>query len=186
MILLSGLSENIYSSESSYMNISIVQASINHDPREIARVINQAYANVPYIKTGASRATPEAIAAMITDPNKKLFLCLHNADICGTALLDITEPNKPEMGIFAINPAYQGKAIGIQLLQYVQDQAVNTSDYLYIHVIPLMQAKLVAYYERQGFIPTEEIGHLSEDVLHSVIKPEYWDLIYYRVYKKKL
>lgn len=166
---------------------TIIKAQLNHTSA-ILSIINEAYAKVPYL-LGKPRVTVQEIRDTITHPDKQMYLCCDEQDKeCGTAVLDITDPLRPEMSLFAIDPVYQGKKIGELLINHIQSEVKvrRVAEHLYIKVIPLFQASLLAYYKRQGFVATGQQGQFTQNELERYIHSKYWNEIYFQIMRKKV
>lgn len=160
-------------------------ATIDHDLSKVAKVINFAYKKVKYLQDEVERITPSELRGFISHPNQRLYLCISpSQEICGTILLDFFEQKKAEIGLFAIDPKYQGFKIGPVFMSYVEQEAFRKVQTIILKVIPLFQEKLVKFYERQGYRATRVRVAFPEEDLRRYIRSEYRDQVFFSIMQK--
>lgn len=166
-------------------DFSLEVATLNHDLSKIAAVINAAYKKVPYLESGVDRITSDELSSIIANAQKKLYLCLSpSRKICGTLLLDSSE-SKAEIGLFAIDPEYQGLQIGAPFMNYVEQEAFKKSSSIVLKVIPLFQEKLIKFYERLGYHRTDQIMRFPQKDKIRQIRPEYRERVFFSLMEKR-
>jgi ribosomal protein S18 acetylase RimI-like enzyme len=73
--------------------------------------------------------------------------------------------NKIYLGMFAVQPDLQGKGVGKTMLQAADEYAKSRGcSAIYMSVISVRK-ELIAWYNRQGFLPTGEMKPFNEDAL---------------------
>lgn len=160
-------------------------ATMNHDLSKVARVVNSAYKKVRYLRDEIERVTPSELEGFISNPQKKLYLCISpTREVCGTILLDFFEKNKVEMGLFAIDPEYQGYKIGPIFMGYVEQEAFKKVGAIILKVIPLFQENLVKFYERLGYVVNGKVMDFPGEDKLRYIRPECRDRVFFSIMQK--
>jgi ribosomal protein S18 acetylase RimI-like enzyme len=163
----------------------VEQATLQHDLNRVAAVINSAYKKVRYLQEGIQRITVSELKSVVSDPRKKLYLCLSPAhEICGTILLDFFEKDKAEIALFAVHPDCQRYQIGPAFMNYVEQEAFKKVTSIVLKVIPLFQERLIHFYERLGYRTTGEVMNFPEEDKIRYIRPECRDQIFFSLMQK--
>lgn len=159
-------------------------ATPKHDLEQAASAINAAYKKVQYLM--ADRVTPQELGAMIADPKKRVYFCLSpQEEICGSISMTDMDKDRVELGMFSIHPDYQGKKIGPQFLACVEKEAFKKAQEIILKVIPLYQAPLIQFYERQGYKVTGCREEFPKEDQVKYIRPECRDQVYFSLMNKR-
>ena len=181
----------------------IETASINHDLKRIALIINLAYQEKhAYLKDNAERVSLEELLEMIRDPHKKLYLYLNqNNEICGTVLLHLPDTtsriNKlfqwifpkhflkddAEIGLLAVHPDHQRKKIGSILMEHAEHEAFSTYRMRSIKLLVVLKA-LIVYYQSLGYKDTGLRKKFIDKTLR-YLRPEWKDKVIFTILKKQ-
>lgn len=160
-------------------------ATVNHDLTRVFTVINAAYKKVNYLQNEVERATSSEILDFISNPKKKLYLCISpRREICGTILLDFFEEDKAEIALFAIHPDYQGCKIGPLFMNYVELEAFKKISTIILNVISLFQENLIKFYEQLGYRATGEVKDFPTDDKLKYIRPDCRDRVFFHIMQK--
>lgn len=160
-------------------------ATMDHDLTRITTVINTAYKKVGYLQNGVERATLTEVIDFISNPQKRVYLCLSpNREICGTILLDFFEKEKAEIALFAIHPDYKGYKLGPAFMNYVEHEAFKKTQSIILKVIPLFQENLIRFYERLGYRATGEMMEFPTEDKLRYIRPECRDRVFFSIMQK--
>ncbi|MES2199674.1 MAG: GNAT family N-acetyltransferase [Chlamydiota bacterium] len=164
---------------------TIEPATTDHDLTRIATVVNTAYKKVKYLQSEVERATSAEILDFISNPNKKLYLCISPShEICGTILLDFSDKNEAEIALFAIHLDYQGCKIGPMFMSYVEQEAFKKVQVIILKVIPLFQENLMRFYERSGYKATGEVMDFPAEGKLRYIRPDCRDRVFFCIMQK--
>lgn len=137
------------------------------------------------MQEGVERATSLEILDYATNPKKVLYLCISpKQEICGTILLDFFEKEKAEIALFAIHPDYQGCKIGPIFMNYVEQEAFKKVRAIILKVILLFQENLITFYERLGYVATEEIVQFPAEDKLKYIRPNCRDRVFFLIMQK--
>ncbi|MDP1658215.1 MAG: GNAT family N-acetyltransferase [Methylotenera sp.] len=106
-----------------------------------------------------SRISVQDVQRLIESEYAIILLCLSGAGLLGTICLE-KEHDAIHIGMFAVNPALQGKGIGKQLLAAAENlsKQVWVVQKLQMHVITIRH-ELIAFYARRGY---QRTGILSD------------------------
>jgi N-acetylglutamate synthase-like GNAT family acetyltransferase len=160
-------------------------ATIDHDLMKIATVVNTAYKKVKYLQDGIERISHEEIANSILSPHKRVYLCISPThEICGTILLNFCDKDQAEIGLFAIDPNYQGQKISPMFMAYVEREAFEQVRIIILKVIPLFQENLVKFYMTLGYQMTGQTLAFPEEDKLRYIRPECRDRVAFSIMQK--
>jgi ribosomal protein S18 acetylase RimI-like enzyme len=95
-----------------------------------------------------------------------IFLLIKSMNDQLQACINIQQhDNKIYLGMFAVQPDLQGKGVGKTMLQAADEYAKSRGcSAIYMSVISVRK-ELIAWYNRQGFLPTGEMKPFNEDAL---------------------
>lgn len=160
---------------------------------EIAAMINQAYKKVGWVKDTVERTNVQELTTSIQSTDTSLYACFDGEKVCGIAFLDDSDASKKlEMTMFTVHPDYQGKGVGMLLMNFIETQAIQEfhTHELYLYVVPYTQERLVAYYQRHGFEVVPESASITynraQKYISHLINPEYSDKIFLYEMRKLL
>ena len=102
------------------------------------------------------RTELDEISRLLYSNNAMILCCKTQNKIIGSICLTYSD-SQVEMGMFAVNPHYQGQGIGKQLLQHAECYAAQKwlIERYVLEVIHCRQ-ELIAFYERRGYKLTSE------------------------------
>ena len=108
---------------------------------------------------GGQRTDQEEIAELLSDDSSKILLAIDQLDI--KACVNLKKLKQASscsyLGMFAVNPAEQGKGIGKQLLHFSEDFVRNNWHCEKIEMTVIRQRpELIAWYEKHGYYKTGE------------------------------
>jgi ribosomal protein S18 acetylase RimI-like enzyme len=102
------------------------------------------------------RTELEEISRLLYSNNAIILCCTTQNKIIGSICLTYSD-SQVEMGMFAVNPLYQGQGIGKQLLQYAECYATQKWPIeRYVLEVIHCRHELIAFYERRGYKLTSE------------------------------
>ncbi|MBX9662359.1 GNAT family N-acetyltransferase [Novosphingobium sp.] len=104
------------------------------------------------------RTTPEEIAAMLSDPEKRVLLAERDSALVGTVTITDLGDGRAYLGLLCVDPALQAAGLGRALITRAEelaarDFAARTMEMTVIDA----RAELIAYYERRGYTRTGEL-----------------------------
>lgn len=144
-----------------------------HDLKMVVAVINAAYRKHWYLQR--ERIRPGELIAILSHPKKKLYLCVSSENkVCGTLLLDLSQPGGAELYLLSVDPVCQGNDLGAFLMEYAEKEAFEKyqAKRVVLDVVKMIK-QLVSYYLKRGYKP---IGELEFPDMEWV-KPEYRDQV---------
>lgn len=134
------------------------------DAAPVVRFVNAAYHGAeaelgwtPETHLHAGPRTSDAdVRAHVADPNSKLLLCEMDGGIVGCALIEHHD-GEAHLGMFAVKPRLQGAGLGKAILAEAERLvAVLWRCRALTMTVVSAQDKLIAYYERRGYLRTGE------------------------------
>ena len=148
------------------MKIDAFRTAGRGDSDEIARLINMAYRPEPGCAgwthesglVNGDRTNPEQIVSTLLKPDSIILVALQNNLI--VACIHIEKAGLDcHIGLFAVNPIWQGSGIGKQILSQAEDYAVEhfCSERFVMTVVSVRQ-ELISFYLRRGYRQTCQIA----------------------------
>lgn len=104
------------------------------------------------------RTTPEEIAAMLADPEKRVLLAERDSALVGTVTITDLGHGRAYLGLLCVDPALQAAGLGRALITRAEELAAHdfAARTMEMTVIDA-RAELIAYYERRGYTRTGEL-----------------------------
>lgn len=145
------------------MNLSFTPAQLT-DADAITALVNNAYRGetsrlgwtTEADLLDGLRTSIEDIISIFNQDDKLLLLTKAGEQIVGTVLLLRTVAHV-ELSMFAVDPRYQDRGIGKQLLHYAEDTAIrNWGVKQAIMAVISCRTELIAFYHRRGYRSTGE------------------------------
>lgn len=105
------------------------------------------------------RMEPAELESLVRHPGDSgtLLVCAENETIHGCIFSSKNNTDTGYFGLFAVNPAEQGRGIGKQLLQFAEKWIAEVFNCQKIHAQVLeSRRELIDYYERRGYAISEQ------------------------------
>ena len=104
------------------------------------------------------RTTPEEIAAMIADPEKRVLLAERDSALVGTVTITDLGHGRAYLGLLCVDPVLQAAGLGRALITRAEELAAHdfAAHTMEMTVIDA-RAELIAYYQRRGYAHTGEL-----------------------------
>lgn len=135
------------------------------DIEQLTALINRAYRPVQgqegwtheTLWVSGERVQAQALVATLNNPYRHLLVLASAKVMIGSALITGKEDGTAYIGLLTIDPPYQAKGLGTQLLQDAEQYA-KTHLHAYRIIMSVVDARteLIAFYERRGYVQT---GH---------------------------
>lgn len=142
-----------------------LRTAVAQDAAAIARLINAAY-NGDESRAGwthesellTGERTDEAeVRALIAAPDSVLLLCLAEAEIVGSVLLQ-RQGDSAYLGMFVVRPRLQGAGIGKRLMQAAEGHVQREWGVGRMTMSAItLRPELIEFYGRRGYRPTGEV-----------------------------
>lgn len=176
------------------------------EERDVARlvqIVNSAYGRIDqneskqpvrawttesHLVTGLRITFDELRKLIALDPNQSVVFVAemrlttsHQWEVVGCLHLENAKDGA-HLGMFAVDPSYQALGIGRCLMEIAEAHAWNLfkSECIVLHVISV-RSEILAYYERHGYIDTNENESFAPD---NGNKPIGCEPLYMRILKK--
>ena len=121
-----------------------------HDASDLARVINDAFIVEAFFKIG-DRTNADQIVELMNSGGEFLLLESLPGTLCGCVYLKCYG-ERAYFGMLSIDPARQGRGLGRQLIDAVEERArARGCRFMDIHIVNLRE-ELPAYYRRFGYV----------------------------------
>jgi GNAT superfamily N-acetyltransferase len=173
---------------------SIHPATIQ-DAEEISRLVNSAYrgessragwtTEADYLD--GQRTNTEIIRGEISDPSRKIILCLREkpaGEILSCVLLEKISDDECYLGMLTVKPTLQAKGLGRILLEAAETRAREWGARRMSLTVVHVRDTLMAWYERRGYGRTKETKPFPYgDELFGLPKIEG---LFFHVFKKEL
>lgn len=132
------------------------------DIPKLVEVITRAYRSTGGWTTEADlveggRTSPQLLQEDLTNPKAAIFVAEQREQVLGCAKVSQIGPGVCEFGLFAVEPNTQSRGVGKLLLAHAEHVAAEhfSAEILEIQVLE-HRPELVAFYERRGFISTDQ------------------------------
>lgn len=166
--------------ENSTQPFKIEKADQESPLHQIVETINLAYQRQPFNRLDYPRITIAALEELLQNRENVLYIAISKEnEICGTVLL-----HGAEISLLSVHPRHQGKELGLHLLHYAEQKAFETSDTVFLKVIPLFQEKLIRYYASAGYKSLGEYEPLSQEKLKR-IQEQYHSEVFALIMRKE-
>ncbi len=113
---------------------------------------------------GGQRTDPEALAAILADPDQRILLVERDGQLQGCVQLSRVDGATAYLGLLTVDPAIQASGLGKILMSqgeaFVREQW--QSQVMEMTVIK-QRSELIAYYERRGYVQTGEYRPFPHD-----------------------
>lgn len=146
------------------MILTAFRTATGNDIGPLVKLVNSAYQpaagaggwtdETPYV--AGSRTNAESLANLLNKPDSVLLLGLRDGQILASVHLEKTADHV-HIGMLAVNPAWQDKGIGKQLLAYAEQYAMAHFQARKLAMIVIaLRTDVIAFYQRHGYRLTGE------------------------------
>lgn len=141
----------------------------------IATMINQAYRGdtsrlgwtTEADLLAGMRTSTDEMQELVAADNSALLLCLQENELLGSVHLR-RHGDSVHIGMFVVQPVWQNRGVGKQLLKFAEDWAVQQWQVKRFEMgVISLRSELIAYYARRGYVSS---GQYREFPLN----PEVW------------
>jgi ribosomal protein S18 acetylase RimI-like enzyme len=103
------------------------------------------------------RTDPEALAAMLADPDQRVLLAEDETGLAGCVNIARAAPGRAYLGMLSVDPDRQAGGLGRALLEAAEAAAAREYGATEIEMTVIRQrGELIAWYERRGYRLTGE------------------------------
>lgn len=111
----------------------------------------------------AEITTPEAFAARVGGPERRMWLARHNGDVVGFASTTRVDDTTVELAGIVVRESMAGQGVGTALLDAVRDEAVTAGYGVMVVKTEATNARARGFYTARGFTQSKrEIEHVGE------------------------
>ena len=104
---------------------------------------------------GGKRTDAEEILVALSSPTARILVGISETRIVASCRVEQHTRRDSEIGMFAVHPSFQGKGIGLELLEHGETLArVEFGAARILLYVIQQREELIAWYERHGYTPT--------------------------------
>lgn len=114
------------------------------------------------------RTDPASLAAIIADPATTMLLASDAEQIAACISVGDTGSGRAYLGMLAVAPARQARALGRTMLAAAEDRARAFGATMVEMTVVDRRPELIAYYERRGYVRTGEVRPFPADLIEAL------------------